>query len=51
MPDGTQVSSPLEDLSPLVPGDKLDNAMIIGLHEKSKARVKDFYNKIHPDGL
>ena len=51
MPDGTQVSSPLEDLSPLVSGDKLDKAMIIGLHEKSKGRVKAFYDIIHPDGL
>jgi acetolactate synthase-1/2/3 large subunit len=51
MPDGTQVSSPLEDLSPLVSGDKLDKAMIIGLHEKSKGRVKAFYDSIHPDGL
>jgi acetolactate synthase-1/2/3 large subunit len=51
MPDGTQVSSPLEDLSPLVSGDKLDKAMIIGLHDKSKPRVKAFYDNIHPDGL
>jgi len=51
MPDGTQVSSPLEDLSPLVRGDKLDKAMIIGLHEKSKGRVKAFYDSIPPDGL
>lgn len=51
MPDGTQVSSPLEELSPLIPGDKLDKAMIIGLHEKSRGRVKSFYAKIHPDGL
>jgi len=51
LPDGTQVSSPLEDLSPLIPGDKLDKAMIIGLHEKSKGRVKAFYDAIPPDGL
>jgi acetolactate synthase-1/2/3 large subunit len=51
LPDGTQVSNPLEDLSPLISGDKLDHAMIIGLHEKSKARVQEFYEHIHPDGL
>ena len=51
MPDGTQVSNPLEDLSPLISGDKLDDAMIIGLHEKSKPRVQEFYDKIQPDGL
>lgn len=51
MPDGTQVSSPLEDLSPLIPADKLDKAMIIGLHEKSKPRVDAFYKNIVPCGL
>jgi acetolactate synthase-1/2/3 large subunit len=49
--DGSQVSSPLEDLSPLVPVDKLEKAMIIGLHEKSKIRAKAFYEKAHPCGL
>ena len=34
--DGTQVSSPLEDLGPLIPRDALEKAMIIGVHEKSK---------------
>jgi len=36
--EGVQVSSPLEDLSPLVSPDKLTSAMIIGVHEKSKSR-------------
>ena len=35
-PDGTLVSPPLEDLSPLIPRDVLDQAMIQGMHEKSK---------------
>ena len=34
--DGTLVSSPLEDLGPLLPRDVLTEAMIIGVHEKSK---------------
>lgn len=34
-PDGTIVSPPLEDLSPLVPRDELREHMIVGLHEKS----------------
>nr|WP_315401858.1 thiamine pyrophosphate-binding protein [uncultured Duganella sp.] len=34
--DGTLVSPPLEDLSPLLPRDVLDQAMIGGMHEKSK---------------
>ncbi|MES2264500.1 MAG: thiamine pyrophosphate-binding protein [Pseudomonadota bacterium] len=34
--DGTLVSPPLEDLSPLVPRDVLDQAMLDGMHEKSK---------------
>jgi len=34
--DGTLVSPPLEDLSPLLPRDVLDKAMLGGLHEKSK---------------
>jgi acetolactate synthase-1/2/3 large subunit len=36
-PDGTLVSPPLEDLSPLLPRDVLDAAMIDGMHEKSKS--------------
>lgn len=35
MPDGTIVSPPLEDLSPLLPREALRAAMVIGLHEKS----------------
>lgn len=35
--DGTLVSPPLEDLSPLLPRDLLARAMTIGMHEKSKA--------------
>lgn len=34
--DGTLVSPPLEDLSPLVPRDVLQQAMLVGMHEKSK---------------
>lgn len=34
--DGTLVSPPLEDLSPLLPRDVLEKAMLDGLHEKSK---------------
>jgi len=34
--DGTLVSPPLEDLSPLLPRDVLDHAMLAGMHEKSK---------------
>lgn len=34
-PDGTIVSPPLEDLSPLVPRDELRANMIVGIHEKS----------------
>ncbi|ELX11383.1 putative thiamine pyrophosphate enzyme [Janthinobacterium sp. HH01] len=34
--DGTLVSPPLEDLSPLIPRDVLEQAMIGGMHEKSK---------------
>lgn len=34
--DGTLVSPPLEDLSPLVPRDVLERAMFIGVHEKSR---------------
>jgi len=35
--DGTLVSPPLEDLSPLVPRDMLDRVMLAGMHEKSKS--------------
>jgi acetolactate synthase-1/2/3 large subunit len=34
--DGTLVSPPLEDLSPLLPRHVLEDAMLKGLHEKSK---------------
>lgn len=34
--DGTYVSPPLEDLSPLLPREELARAMIIGLHPKSR---------------
>lgn len=34
--DGTLVSPPLEDLSPLLPRDVLEQAMLGGMHEKSK---------------
>jgi acetolactate synthase I/II/III large subunit len=35
--DGSLVSPPLEDLSPLLPRDVLERAMLVGMHEKSKA--------------
>ena len=35
--DGTLVSPPLEDLSPLVPRAVLERAMLVGVHEKSKS--------------
>ena len=35
--DGSLVSPPLEDLSPLLSRDVLEEAMLIGIHEKSKA--------------
>lgn len=35
--DGSLVSPPLEDLSPLLSREVMENAMLIGLHEKSKA--------------
>jgi acetolactate synthase-1/2/3 large subunit len=35
--DGTLVSPPLEDLSPLLPRDVLASAMLAGMHEKSKS--------------
>jgi acetolactate synthase-1/2/3 large subunit len=49
--EGVQVSSPLEDLSPLIAPNKLTAAMIIGVHEKSKSRFDDFYKDIPPCGL
>lgn len=36
-PKGALVSPPLEDLSPLVPLEQLADAMIVGVHEKSKS--------------
>ncbi|MBI2094599.1 MAG: thiamine pyrophosphate-binding protein, partial [Candidatus Omnitrophica bacterium] len=38
-PDGSLVSPPLEDLSPLLPREELKRNMLIGLHPKS-ARIK-----------
>jgi acetolactate synthase-1/2/3 large subunit len=35
--DGTLVSPPLEDLSPLVSRDVLERVMLVGMHEKSKS--------------
>jgi len=35
-PDGTLVSPPLEDLSPLLPRHVIKDAMLVGVHEKSK---------------
>lgn len=35
--DGALVSPPLEDLSPLLPRDVLERAMLVGMHEKSKS--------------
>jgi acetolactate synthase-1/2/3 large subunit len=35
MPQGTLVSPPLEDLSPLLPQEVLEKAMLVGVHEKS----------------
>ena len=34
--DGTLVSPPLEDLSPLLPREELEAAMLVGMHEKSR---------------
>jgi acetolactate synthase-1/2/3 large subunit len=34
-PDGSVVSPPLEDLSPLLPRRELNDAMIVGMHQKS----------------
>jgi acetolactate synthase-1/2/3 large subunit len=36
-PLGTLVSPPLEDLSPLLPLEILESAMLVGVHDKSKA--------------
>jgi acetolactate synthase-1/2/3 large subunit len=36
--DGTLVSPPLEDLSPLVARDLLEQLMLVGVHEKSKSQ-------------
>ncbi len=36
-PQGTLVSPPLEDLSPLLPLADLERAMLVGVHEKSKS--------------
>jgi len=37
--DGSMVSPPLEDLSPFLPREQLESAMLIGMHEKS-SKVK-----------
>jgi acetolactate synthase-1/2/3 large subunit len=37
--DGTLISPPLEDLGPFLPRSVLEEAMIIGMHEKSKGNV------------
>jgi acetolactate synthase-1/2/3 large subunit len=34
--DGSLVSPPLEDLSPLLPREELEQAMLLGMHEKSR---------------
>lgn len=39
MEDGTIVSPPLEDLSPLLPRSELKNNMLIGIHEKSEKLI------------
>ena len=39
--DGTIISPPLEDLSPLLDRKKIGMEMIIGLHEKSKGLDKE----------
>lgn len=39
--DGTLVSPPLEDLSPLLPRDVIKDAMLVGMHEKSKVIADD----------
>jgi acetolactate synthase-1/2/3 large subunit len=35
--DGTWVPAPLEDMSPIIPIEKLAEAMVIGIHTKSSA--------------
>jgi acetolactate synthase-1/2/3 large subunit len=35
--DGSLVSPPLEDLSPLLPREQIERAMLVGVHEKSKS--------------
>jgi len=35
--DGSLVSPPLEDLSPLLPLDEMERAMLVGMHEKSRS--------------
>jgi acetolactate synthase I/II/III large subunit len=40
-PQGTLVSPPLEDLSPLLPLERLKRAMIVGVHEKSSSLRND----------
>jgi len=35
--DGSLISPPLEDLSPVLPRDVIERVMIVGMHEKSKA--------------
>ena len=35
--DGTLVSPPLEDLSPLLPREELERAMLVGMHDKSRS--------------
>jgi len=35
-PDGSLISPPLEDLSPLLPRAELEAAMVVGMHEKSR---------------
>lgn len=39
--DGSLVSSPLEDLSPLIPREKLKDAMIIGVNSRTAGQAKD----------
>jgi acetolactate synthase-1/2/3 large subunit len=36
--DGSLTSLPLEDLSPLLPRETLEEAMLVGMHEKSKLK-------------
>ncbi len=35
-PDGSLISPPLEDLSPFLPREQIEAAMIVGMHEKSR---------------